>query len=47
MRAESEILKEIKKVGAAREAAEKKVLRCDARLEELYDEIGNTIQEVE
>lgn len=47
MRTESEILKEIKKVEAARKAAEKKLERCDKRLEELHDELGNTIQEAE
>lgn len=45
MRTESEILSEIKKVAAARKAAEKKIQRCDDRLEELNTELGNTVKE--
>lgn len=47
MRTESEILKEIRKVEAARKAAEKKSERCDKRLKELYVKLGSTIQEAE
>lgn len=45
MRTESEILAEIKKVTAARKAADKKIQRCDDRLRELHDELGNTVKE--
>ncbi len=47
MRTGAEILAEIKKVSAARKAAEKKIQRCDDRLRELHNELGKTIKEDE
>lgn len=43
MRTEAEISVEIKKVSTAREAAEKKIQRCDDRLAELKRELQEAL----